>query len=205
MHSPNVQDREQAARELLTTLQLHGKRVGALLAEIFEPLLEAGEELPDYVLLQQLMARSVRATLSELLAADEAHLAVVAQIEDETEGTGQQAEPFLRARLARTETERQRATEEFDETYTGFGRVLEALYVLAGEDELAERLRPRTLAGTVEIPEPALAEAEIPDLSSAEADEDQVQRRILTRKARRPGLARWLGTRIFRRRRAQRP
>ncbi len=202
MYSTIVQDREAAARELVTTLQLHGKRVGALLAEIFEPLLEDGEEVPDYVLLQQLMARSVRASLSALLAADEAHIAVVEQIEEEPgpgeeHGSGEGA-PFLRARLAKTEAERQAAIEEFDETYHGFGKVLEALYILAGEDEIAEQLRPRVLAGGVELPEPVLAEAEIPE-PPEEDEEDQVQRRIFSR--RRPGLSRWLGIRIFRRRR----
>ncbi len=207
MHSAIVQDREEAARELVTTLQLHGKRVGAVLAEIFEPLLEEGEELPDYVLLQQLMARSVRACLAALLAADEAHLAVVEQIEEEPgQDPTQPSEggAFLRARLAKTEAERQAAIEEFDETYSGFAKVLEALYVLAGEDDIAERLRPRALAGGVELPEPVLAEAEVPEPPEEDDAEDQVQRRILSRRARRPGLSRWLGFRIFRRRRFHR-
>lgn len=206
MHSPHVQDRETAARELVATLQLHGKRVGALLAEIFEPLLEDGEELPDYLLLQQLMARSVRASLSDLLAADEAHLAVLEQIEEESgpnRPADWQAGPFLRARRDKTETELQAAIEEFDETYCGFGKVLEALYVLAGEEEIAEQLRPRALGGGVELPEPALAEAESSEPSDHD-DEGPVLRRIFSRRARRPGMGRWMGYRIFRRRRYRR-
>ncbi len=206
MHSPIVQDREAAARDLVATLQLHGKRVGALLAEIFEPLLEDGEELPDYVLLQRLMARSVRASLADLRLADEAHLAVLGQIEEESgpDGSeGQQTGPFLRARLDKTEAERQAAIEEFDNTYGSFGKVLEALYVLAGEEEVAERLRPRALASDVPLPEPALAEAEIPEPLEDDG-EDQVQRRIFSRRLRRPGLSRWMGIRIFRRRRFHR-
>ncbi len=207
MHSPIVQDREAAARDLVATLQLHGKRVGALLAEIFEPLLEDGEELPDYVLLQRLMARSVRASLADLLAADEAHLAVLGQIEEESGPDGpedRQTGPFLRARLDKTEAERQAAIEEFDDTYGSFGKVLEALYVLAGEEEVAERLRPRALASDLPLPEPALEEAEIPEPLEDGDEEDQVQRRIFSRRLRRPGLSRWMGIRIFRRRRFHR-
>ena len=207
MNSPHVQVRETAARELVATLQLHGKRVGRLLAELFEPLLEEGEELPDYLLLQQLMARSVRASLSDLLAADEAHLAVQEQIEEEAgpdRPAGGQVGPFLRARLDKTEAELQAAIEDFDETYCGFGKMLEALYVLAGEEEIAERLRPRAL-GDVELPEPALAKAESLEPSDDDNDESPVRRRILSRRVRHPGLARWMGYRIFRRRRSRRP
>ncbi len=207
MPSSIVSDREEAARELVATLQLHGKRVGAKLAEIFEPLLEEGEVLPDYVLLQRLMARAVRAKLADLLAADEAHLQVEAdlQIEEREQGAEgvESKRLFLRARRSKTEAERQQAIEAFDETYGGFGRVLEALYGLAGEEELAERLRPRELASDVEPPAAVLAEAEIPEPPEGD-DEDQVQRRILSRRVRHPGMSRWLGYRIFRRRRARR-
>ncbi len=198
MHSPIIKDREEAAQELVTTLQLHGKRVGAKLAEIFEPLLEEGETLPDYVLLQQLMARSVRTALADLRAADEAYLAVVALTGEEPE-QGAEQDPFLRARSVKTEAERQQAIAAFDQTYGGICQVLEALYILAGEDEIANRLRPRALTGDVEWPEAVLAEAESPE-PEEDADEDQVQRRILSRKARRLGLSQWHGVRIFRRR-----
>ncbi len=193
MHSTIVKDREQAARELVTTLQLHGTRVGAKLAEIFEPLLEDGETVPDYVLLQRLMARVVRAELADLLAADAAHLTVTEQLEEDGE------QSFLRARQKKTEAERQEAIVAFDETYFGFGKMLEALYLLAGEDEIAELLRPRALAGAQQ-PEAHLAKAELPE-PGEEPYEDQVRRRILSRKPRRPGLSRWLGVRIFRRHR----
>ncbi len=201
MRSAIVRDREEAARELVTMLQLHGQRVGARLAEVFEPLLEEGETLPDYLLLQRLVARAVHSRLADLLAADDAHRAVVEQIEEGGEAAEQG--PFLQARLTKTEAERQQAIEAFDETYGGFSRVLEALYGLAGEDEIAEQLRSRALASDVELPEPALAEAEIFEPPDDE-EEDQVLRRIFSRRTRRSGLSRWIGHRIFRRRRPAR-
>ncbi len=198
MHSTIVKDREDAARDLLATLQLHGKRVGAKLAEVFGPLLKEGETLPDYVQLQQFMARTVRARLLNLQTADAAHLAVVEQLEDE--GVRDREQPFLRARSTTTKARRQAATAAFDEVYFGFGEMLGSLYSLAGEEEIAESLRPRALADGVEQPAAALAYAEPPE-PSEEPAQDQVQRRILSRKLRRRGLSRWMGVRIFRCRR----
>ncbi len=201
MISLTVKEREVAARDFVATLQLHGRRVSGMLAELFEPLLEDDEELPDYLLLQRLMTRAVRTSLSALLAADEAHQAVVEQIDG---GTSAEQGPFLKARRTKTEAERQQAIEEFDETYVGFAQLLEALYGLVGEEEIAERLRPRVLDDDIELPEPVLAEVEIPEPPDDGDEENQIQRRILSRRGKHPGLSRWLGYRIFRRRPARR-
>ena len=193
MHSPIVQERETAARELLETVQLNGKRVSSHLAEIFEPLLEEGETLPNYLLLQRLAAREMRSRLSHLLAAEKAYLEVVEQLERQG---GDRA--FLRSRGSKTEAERQQAIEAFDRAYFELSFELQALFGLAGEDELAALLAPRSLAGGSAPPEAALAEKE-PEPPAEQAG--PVERRILSGRSRRPGLSRWLGVRIFRHRR----
>ncbi len=193
MYSPAVQDREQAARELLETVQLHGKRVSARLAGIYGPLLEAGETLPDYLLIQRLAAREMRSRLSDLLAAEAAYLAVVEQLEHQDEEGA-----FLRARGLKTEVERQQAIEAFDSSYYELGLELQALFGVAGEPELVERLQPRAFAGASAPPETAFAEE--PE-TPGEPEADPVERRILSRKTWRPGLPRQLKGRIFRRRR----
>ncbi len=202
MSSITVKEREVAARDFVATLQMHGRRVSGMLAELFEPLLEEDEELPDYLLLQRLMARAVRGSLATLLAADEAHQKVLEQIE--AGDLSAEQGPFLQARRTKTEADRQQAIEVFDETYIGFAQLLEALYGLVGEEEIAERLRPRVLDDDIELPEPALAEVEISEPPDDGGDEDQIARRILSRRGRHPGLSRWLGYRIFRRRPARR-
>ncbi len=277
-----VSDREQAAYELLTTLERHSERVGARLAEIFSPLLEEGETLPDYVLMQTLMARAVRSRLGELLTADAAHLSLLRQMSEYRkrglEGmaevcarleelrqaggcpglsstvaeTPQDAEalearatavlsalddhsarlpaawsraesetwtaavrpalravrwalaeqPFLRARLAKTQMARWQAVADFDQTYSGFARVLEALYGLAGEE--ADGLHSRLLDNILEERQADLAAARLAEQRQEDDGEDPIERRMLSRKSRRPGLSRWLGVRIFRRHRRRR-
>ena len=289
MHSTIVNDRKAAAEKMLATLDRHGERVGGKLRGIFSPLLEAGEVAPDYVLIQQLISRTLRTKLADLLVSDEAHLALLrrmgeyrqrgveaaavvkAKLEDLRCAGGEQRfselpesgeelplagadleamatavlnhhgagdlelptrwsssegqswlgglraplkdlrraiaeQPFLRGRLTKTQAVKWQAMNSFDQVYADFAEFLEALYCLAGEEDVALSLRSRYLETEQEslaaVAELALAEEEPPRRPLEE--EDPVQRRIRSRGPVRANWSRWLGTRVFVRRTSSR-
>lgn len=78
MPSKQVIDRQKSAEAVIAVGEIHAAAVAPALAAELQPHLGEGETLPDLGLLMRLMARMLQATRTDLVTADEAHEAELA-------------------------------------------------------------------------------------------------------------------------------
>jgi hypothetical protein len=78
MPSKQVTDRQKSASAVIAAGETHAERVGTELDALLAPYLRPGEEMPSLSLLMHLVARSLADTRDRMVAADEAHIAELA-------------------------------------------------------------------------------------------------------------------------------
>lgn len=120
MPSKLVTDRQKSADAVCMAAEVHADRVQAAVATLLSPHLDEskGEALPDVATLMRLLSRALRASKEGMIAADEAHEAQT------------------------TQAAKKGAMEGYDGLFGAVAGLLSHLLLVAGERELAAKVKP---------------------------------------------------------------